>query len=206
MTSSISDNIPTIKLKNLINVVLEDPTQLESVASRSLEHDNGFCKIVLIERTADDFGCRIHHWKPGTSDSNIHSHRWNMKAFILNGGYIASNYQESKKGSSYFEYEFKPVDNHNYRLFSNGIAYLNEYQNKHYRKGDCYEIAKGEIHKICKVDNEGAITAVISWGAENNNALVFSSSELEEYTSSQRILAMDEVKSFLEKTLTYLNT
>ena len=70
----------------IINLTLTCQNRIEAITQKSIEHDNGFVKLVLQERTADGLGCRIHFWKPGTFDSNIHSHRWNMASLILAGG------------------------------------------------------------------------------------------------------------------------
>lgn len=202
------ENIKTelsLNIKNIVEAALHDPQLLQEVIDNSVEHDNGFLKIVLQERSENFNGYRIHFWKPGAFDSNIHSHRWNMASFILDGGYSASEFIESKEGNPYHSYTFEPINNNNYKLFSMGLSHLNTLSTKNFKKNDSYEMLKGEIHKICKVGDKGAVSAMITWGDADKTAKVFSSSRINEFTSSQRPLLRGEVIERLHKTLDLLN-
>lgn len=186
--------------KILIEKILSSESLLQEVASQSVEHDNGFEKIVLKHRDEKNFGIRIHNWRPGMSDSNIHSHRWNMASFILDGGYFAADYKESDNGDIFTKYHFSPNSVENYTLTSLGNMCLTENHSQFYKKGDFYTMLQGDIHRITKVGEEGALTIILSWGENKIGANVYSQKSIET-ESIQNKLSYQNVRTSLEKTL-----
>lgn len=187
------------ELDRLINSALSDPLIMQTVVEKSVEHDNGFLKIVLRERDGSNYGLRIHKWKPDASDSNIHTHRWSMISFILQGGYDAHQYEEAVDGDSYYSYNFQPDNNGNYSLDLQKKVCLKKILRMQYIKGDSYQLKQGDIHEIYKVGNKGALTAIISWGEDSDTAKVYSSEKIEEAQSVQRKLSIDEIKACLNE-------
>jgi hypothetical protein len=188
------------EIKQLIIEALDQEHLLKAIANRSVEHDNGFLKVVLRERTIASHGFRIHYWKPGTFDSNIHSHRWNMASIILEGGYHASEYEPFDNGIPYYFYSFKPQEN-DYLLELVDVVRLKEKKREYYSKWSSYELFRGDIHKILKVSDKGAMTAVISWGEDLQMASVYSESKIGKFESKQKVLSIDQVRQLLQRSL-----
>jgi hypothetical protein len=192
-------------LKELIEEVLKDTQKLDIVVSSSIEHDNGFYKIVLKERNNADCGYRLHYWKPNTYDSNIHSHRWHMQSIILDGGYHSCEYYPSPLGVPYHKYNFVPDSKNNYSLHPVGTDNLETFNDREYLKGETYFLERGKLHKVKRVNDSGALSAIVSWGDAISEALVYSNIELGEYTSAQRPLSKNEVIKYLHKAQLILN-
>ena len=195
----------SLHVKKQIEKALCDPLVIARTGADAVEHDNGFIKIVLENRSPDSYGCRVHFWKPGTSDSNIHSHRWNMASFFLAGGYEAAEYALAENGDSFYRYKFIPYEQNDYRLTLQDSVYLKKVATQTYGKGDSYELLKGRLHKVSQVHVTGAVTVVLSWGDEDIDACVFKKRcDHNEVQSRQRKLTAAEVHSYLLQAHQYI--
>ncbi len=183
--------------KRLVETALNSTSFLNEIRNRSVEHENGFLKIVLKERSERSYGCRLHKWKSGYSDSDIHNHRWNMSSLILNGLIYADNYEPDIIGEPYNTFQFTPQDNSKGVMLYSGISYLRKSESIEYSKGQSYSVKVGSIHKISKIGNSGAITTMFSWGEHSPSAAVYSTKAKLPNETFQRAVTIEEVVSCL---------
>jgi hypothetical protein len=188
-------------VKTLILTALGDNAAIEAIVRDSVEHDNGFQKIVLQERGLGRIGCRIHAWHAGYADSNVHTHRWDMASFILDGDYTAAEFTVGLTGTFYHRYAFRTKEVTDYSLAYKKMDVLCETGRKTYKKGDHYILPKGALHKIGKVSEKGALTVMLSWGDELEEARVYSQTKLTQLGSSQKPLTKPEVENRLRQVI-----
>ncbi len=200
MNSQIKEML--LDARYLIEKALTDFDFLAAVVNDSTRHDNGFDKIVLRGRGEKIMGCRVHAWKPDSQDSNIHSHRWDMLSYILDGSYEASEYSLSHNkdvGEIFYKYKFSPTLENQYSLTLQGQEQLLKAPSKILSPNDFYVMKIGELHKVEKVSSEGALTLVFSWGTDAKTANVYSQNIISEFHSNQKALQQTHVLNLLSK-------
>ena len=59
-------------------------------------HPNGFSKIRLVGLTDYGWAARLHVWNVGSSDRDIHSHRWPFASYVLSGSLVERRYESNR--------------------------------------------------------------------------------------------------------------
>jgi hypothetical protein len=149
----------------------------------SLVHENGFTKISLWKF---DNGCllRLHIWpEAGFVDSRIHSHRWKLSSFCMEGALTALNYAEDPQAPPINT--FRLDDEVNGRKESAFLA------RKSLAPGSVYTVTRGEghylhhaiMHRVSKPEGVHAITLMLSGVAQNDHSII---SEADCFQAPQR--------------------
>jgi hypothetical protein len=74
-------------LRTVIDNLIGSQTELDKVASRSYYHNNGFFKVLLIDKRPK-YSIRLHIWPEYPfQECDIHNHPWDMSGLVLNGLY-----------------------------------------------------------------------------------------------------------------------
>lgn len=162
--SSVADDLLAFSgdgLHSFLHSILGDKRQLESVASRSYRHGNGFYKIVL--ESDKSFKLRLHIWLAGElGEENIHDHRWAFASTILCGQLESEIFTEalSDDARAYPEYLYYAKNSdHPAHIQRNGEVRLVCTKHGISRAGDAYSMAPGVLHRI--VTTGGGMTATL---------------------------------------------
>jgi hypothetical protein len=98
-------------LSSALLKIVASPSDLAQVGVRSLQHANGFSKLVLAEGNRRQV--RLHIWDnenlPGHARplENAHNHRWPFATLLLAGAYTATTFQPSE-GDAYAWHKYAP--------------------------------------------------------------------------------------------------
>lgn len=137
-------------LLQTISVILNNETFLNTVASQSYLHGNGFYKIVLAEE--DDFVIRTNIWMPGVhAEENLHDHRWHLASTIIDGTLESEIWEEaaSPTAAEYEEYIYvgKTAQKEAYTL-PIGKSKISLKERTVHRAGECYNLSSNIMHRI----------------------------------------------------------
>jgi hypothetical protein len=69
------------------------------------KHPNGFSKIRLVGLTDYGWAVRLHVWDGGSSDRDIHSHRWPFASYVLSGSLIERRYESNSGMGQWIKYD-----------------------------------------------------------------------------------------------------
>lgn len=126
----------------------------ERIARNSYRHPN-FMKIPL--SFDPGINTRLHIWKSG--DSNLHTHRWDMKVTILSGSYLVSFFEEpSNDGLSVNKFYCSNGVSGIYQIKPMGATTIELKRSMIVSAGDGYTMKAGEIH--CVAHPYGVVSLV----------------------------------------------
>ena len=152
-------------LNSFLHSILDDPRQLERVASRSYRHGNGFYKVVL--GSDKSLKLRLHIWLPGElGEENIHDHRWAFASTILCGQLESEIFAEAltNEAKAYREYiYFAKNGDCPAHVQPNGEVRLVCTKRIIRHSGEAYHMAPGTLHRI--VTTGGDMTATLMYQA-----------------------------------------
>jgi hypothetical protein len=146
-------------LSALLRDVLATDESLEEVAAQSYVHNNGFDKIVLLNR--ESWALRLHIWWPDQSPvdvEHVHDHAWDFISTIVTGSYQMELYRAGGD-DEWFEYRYEFPEGrpelHGLRLV--GRTRLTRVLSIHVPTGGSYAIHGGQLHRVAAVS--GALTS-----------------------------------------------
>jgi hypothetical protein len=146
-------------LSGMLRDVLATPERLEEVAAQSYVHNNGFDKIVLVDRGS--WALRLHIWWPDQSPvdvEHVHNHAWDFISTIVTGSYHMELYRGGD-GDEWFEYRYEFPEGrpevHGLRLV--GRTRLTRVLTIYVPTGSSYAIHGGHLHRVAAVS--GALTS-----------------------------------------------
>lgn len=169
-------------LRKLIENLINNPRELDEVARRSYCHNNGFFKVLLLDKRPR-YSVRFHIWpEQPFQECDIHNHPWDMSGLVLNGSYewpiyILEHTQENNNCFSLYEcHYFKDYSGH---LFcKNGNVKIIEIGKHNLQQGDIFRLLSTQYHSVKKNNSMLADSIVITGYSEVLNADVISSREI----------------------------
>jgi hypothetical protein len=150
------------RMRSLVDLVLTDDQAAEGIAEASLQHANGFQKIVLAGGGPQ---IRLHIWQPRTPDQaavleNAHNHRWAFATAILVGCYTASTFAPIP-GNSYSWQRYAPGHSKlDYSLSDLGTSDLDTLGVARFDKGSSYWIHPSVVHRV-SLSEPSVLTATV---------------------------------------------
>lgn len=188
---------------DLINNIMDDAI-LDELVCNAYVHDNGFVKLILIDKRPD-YAVRLHIWPPSVmKDSAIHNHPWDLNGLILTGKYTWGIYQEKEHALMKLNlYECKYESDYRTHKFTHiRDIYMDETLCFDMKK-DCLYMANKDIyHRITKSNEDWAATLMICGKIESDTAHVI----LEEQKDTNNLirpfgLSREKIKYSLTKIL-----
>ena len=195
-------------LRKAVVRLLDSPSDLSEVASRSYEHNNGFCKVLLIDQRPR-YSIRLHLWpKEALEDSHIHNHPWDMSGVLISGKYeweVVSVIQ-SKESTEELIYECKYLQDYSGHTFNRiGYAEVKRIHSTTLRQNEKFNFPSTASHRISKMNSSAADSVIVTGVSKGFNPRVITSNRLND-TSTQlnRPLLSDQLSQkladFLDRT------
>jgi len=200
-------------LVNVIDNLLCNEIELNEVASRSYYHNNGFLKVVLIEKRPK-YSIRFHIWPDESFQApDVHNHPWDMTGLILNGSYewlIYSLDQTSEGSESFNLFECRYLEDYSGHSFHKlDKVILNRVDELSFRKGEIFQFPQTQYHSIRKENSQPAesivitgVSVVLSANVITNRRIMCSS--ISKNSSVESSFLRDKLSSFLERRLSWL--
>jgi hypothetical protein len=142
-------------LLSIIHSALDDPGRIQQIAARSLDHANGFRKLVLAHQ--DEIQIRLHVWdasshagdgKEQAPLENAHTHRWAFATILLAGSYTAMTF-EPIAGSSFARHIYTSrTGGRDYELEPAGQCDLRVTTSSELSPGSAYWLSPGVVHRV----------------------------------------------------------
>lgn len=161
-------------LRELIENILSNKTDLLEIANQSYEHANGFIKIVLFDERPKAM-IRIHLWPEGKDiNSDIHNHPWDFSGVVISGEYTWAIFDDSGNlGTSFHMYNCVYSDDYRGHIFEN-------LEEKKLRKVLDFDLKKGArynsdgklFHSVFNKSDDLAITLMVCGDSHSKEAQV----------------------------------
>jgi hypothetical protein len=132
-------------------------------------HPNGFIKLRLASLAEFGWALRLHIWAEGSSDYDIHSHRWDFASRVLSGSLTEDIYRLIANDGNYARYECSPSVEGCYTLNFQGECDVELVSQTEYRQGASYERDSETLHLAYTSPTSGAVTLFIQ-GAERRRS------------------------------------
>ena len=135
-------------------------------------HPNGFTKIRLV--SLDDFGwtIRIHVWAQGSSDYDIHSHRWDFASQVLFGNLSEDTYRLGSGQGTYVQYQCSPSIEGRYTFNFLGNCNVELVSQGRYQQGTSYTRDAQTLHLAYTKSASGAVTLFVQGPAKEASTRV----------------------------------
>jgi hypothetical protein len=158
--------LPLLSIKQLRQVLEEEPGVLKALASKSYVHENGFYKLTVIDKPNASLRLRIHFWPArGVAPAqieNIHNHRFNYYSYILSGGISNRIWKVTPEGATYQHYQYRPrMKKQSYVLDYCGESFLHECEERQYYSGDLYCMNAEDLHVASACQYNDVVTLFI---------------------------------------------
>lgn len=168
-------------LRRLIENLIDNPRELDDLARRSYCHNNGFLKILLLDKRPK-YSIRFHIWpEQPFLECDIHNHPWDMSGLVLNGSYEWPIYifeQMQEENSCFSLYECRYFKNYSgHSFFKKGNLKIIETGNYNLQKDDIFRLSSAQYHSVKKNNSEPADSIVITGYSKVLNANIISSRE-----------------------------
>lgn len=194
-------------LRRLIENLIANPRELEEVAKRTYCHNNGFFKVLLLDKRPR-YSVRFHIWpKQSFHECDIHNHPWDMSGLVLNGSYewLVYIFEHTQEDSCFGLYEcryFKDYSGH--LFFKKGNVKISEINKHNLQQGDIFQLSSAQYHSVKKNNSKPADSIVITGYSEILNADVISNREITCNTemhnaSVDSSILREKLLSFLDK-------
>lgn len=188
---------------DLIHNIMDD-TILDELVCNTYVHDNGFIKLILIDKRPD-YAVRLHIWPPNVmKDSSIHNHPWDLDGLIVTGKYTWSIYHENENSSSklnLYECKYKS-DYKTHEFIRIRDIYMDEVLCFDMKKDCLYAANKNIYHRITKSNEDWAATLMICGQVESNTAHVILEAQKDTNTSiAPSSLSSEKIKGYLARIL-----
>lgn len=197
-------------LVNVIDNLLGNERELNEVASRSYYHNNGFLKIVLIEKRPK-YSVRFHIWpKESFQSPDVHNHPWDMTGLVLNGSYDWPIYtldQTSEVCESFDLFECRYLEDYSGHSFHYlDKVLLNQVDKLSFQQGDIFQFPQTQYHSVRKENSQTAESIVITGDSVGLNASVITDRKIMcnsifKNSSVESSFLQDKLSSFLERRL-----
>lgn len=166
-------------LRTVIEALTSSQTELGEVASRSYYHNNGFFKILLIDKRPK-YSIRLHVWPEHPfQECDVHNHPWDMSGLVLNGSYewpIYTLEREQEESGCLELYECRYLKDYSGHSFhKKGSVELIEADTVFLQKGEIFRLPSMQYHSVTKGNSEPADSIVITGDSELLSADVISS-------------------------------
>ena len=147
--TSEPERLASTELRPLLIDLLRSPPALAAVARRSYVHDNGFTKVVLHRRQADESALRLHVWPAGVGhEGNIHNHCWDFTSVVLAGQLEFEEFVIDRTGPvPATRYAYASSNNFAYELRPFGVCHLRSAGSGVRRKGETYDMWAETLHR-----------------------------------------------------------
>lgn len=188
-------------IQEIASKASESSAFLRSLASRSYRHPNGFIKITL-EIDSAGAAVRLHHWIQSQEESNLHSHRWNMRSRILRGFYRARDFVEHPSGLERFRHYCSDNVNGQYLVRLDGPACLTVTRDEVYRSGDVYDLNAGDVHHVLEFSPENVLSLVCCSSPRSDHSYIYTETPDAPYNESFAPISSDVLQSILQKAVT----
>jgi len=197
-------------LANVIESLLGCERELNEVASRSYYHNNGFLKVVLIDKRPK-YSVRFHIWPEEPFQApDVHNHPWDMTGLVLNGSYewpIYTLNQTSEGCESFDLFECRYMEDYSGHSF-HGLdkVILNQVDKLCFQKGDIFQFPQTQYHSVRKENSQSAESIVITGDSVGLSANVITNRKIitgfifNNYSVDSFFLK-DKLSSFLERWL-----
>lgn len=137
----------------LVKTTLEDSRAFSVTLPESIQHANGFYKIILLNRAG--YQLRLHVWHRSIQyklDENPHNHRWNFATRVLCGRYTETTFEEAE-GDDYDCLSYtKQTHATTYQLSPIRRTSLRPTKVTTATEGSGYWLHKDSIHKVHRCD------------------------------------------------------
>lgn len=194
----------------VIESLLANDRELNEVASRSYYHNNGFLKVVLIEKRPQ-YSVRLHIWPEEPFQApDVHNHPWDMTVLLLNGSYEWPIYtftqaSESCESSDLFECRYLE-DYSGHSLHNLDKVILNQVGKLSFQKEDIFHFPQTQYHSVRKENSQPAESIVITGESVGLSANVITNrkmmcSSISKNSSVESSFLQDKLSSFLERSL-----
>ncbi len=197
-------------LVNVIDNLLGNEKELNEVASRSYYHNNGFLKVVLIEKRPK-YSIRFHIWPEELFQApDAHNHPWDMTGLVLNGSYewpIYSLDQISEGSESFDLFECRYLEDYSGHSFHDlDKVILNQIDKLSFQQGDIFQLSQTQYHSVRKENSQPAESIVITGDSVGLSANVITNrkimcSSISKNSSVESSFLQDKLSSFLERRL-----
>lgn len=146
----------------ILKELLKNDGMLQSVASRSYLHGNGFYKIILEDN--EQFKIRLHVWFPDRhAEENVHNHRWYLMSTIITGMLESEIWEDalSTHEKSYDEYIYLgTTDSTSAKNLYSGKSRIKFVQKVIHQAGDAYFLPPHTLHRIISSGNKMTSTLI----------------------------------------------
>lgn len=197
----------------LIENIINDPSSLKEVASRSYKHVNHFDKIVLVDGlNKATYRLTFHFWLPPftseqVEDELIHDHRFCFWSKVIIGRLHSENFEIVKDGkSNYKSYRYFPDTSGNNTI--NDFYELVEHvslvksSDECNRQNDIYYLGGAKIHRVNIDMHRPCCTMVLRGPRINDFAVVYSDVyPTQNLNITNKMFTPEEMEFKLEKIL-----
>lgn len=195
---------------NVIENILGSERRLKEVASRSYYHNNGFLKVVLIDKRPK-YSIRFHIWPEESFQApDVHNHPWDMTGLVLNGSYEWPIYtlNQTLEGCEIFDlFECRYLEDYSGHSFHGlGKVILNQVDKFSFKKGDIFQLHQAQYHSVRKEDSKPAESIVITGDSIGLSANVITNrkimcNSINKNSSVESSFLQDKLSSFLGRRL-----
>ena len=195
---------------NVIKSLLGNERELNEVASRSYYHNNGFLKVVLIEKRPQ-YSVRFHIWPDESFQApDVHNHPWDMTGLLLNGSYEWPIYTFNQAWESCESFDLiecrylEDYSGHSFRKLDKVI--LNQVDRLSFQEGDIFQFPHTQYHSVKKENSQPAASIVITGESAGLSANVITNrkmmcSSISKNSCVESSFLKDKLSSFLDRRL-----
>lgn len=197
-------------LVNVVDNLLGNERELNEVASRSYCHNNGFLKVVLIDKRPK-YSVRFHIWPEESFQApDVHNHPWDMTGLVLNGSYEWPIYAleqnlEGCESSDLFECRYlEDYSGHSFHKLNKVV--LKKVDKLSFQQGDIFQFPQTQFHSVRKENSQPAESIVITGDSVGLSANVITNrkimcSSIYKNSSVDSSFLQCKLSSFLERRL-----
>jgi hypothetical protein len=189
-------------VKDLVDSLLGNDERVESIASLSYEHANGFDKLVL--DLGPGWKLRFHYWpekEANLDDLNIHNHRWDFASSVVLGelkAYYYDVHKDTLGNYDFYRYSSPEMDNwYDFQYLGKVTAAMSHEESL--PTGSSYGLGHTRSHRV-SVITAPAATLVLQGPVRKDSTRVVRAPDAEQVTTD--VTRMDPEKVYqLLKTL-----
>ena len=169
LVTVLEDSLSLPRLLPLLQALLADADSLQTVATRSYVHGNGFVKVVLLDEHG--YKLRLHIWFAGSAcEENIHDHRWSFASHVLVGTLNSEIWVDDVQGQVLPEFRYAAATaNSAAGKQAVGHCRLSLQQHCQYGAGSSYVMPKLVLHRIINPGQHLVATVMVSAPTEQGD-------------------------------------
>jgi hypothetical protein len=210
----LTEALSAVKERSIIAELLEsaysDNTVLSAIAAKSYVHSNGFDKFVLLVSSEPEFRLRFHVWWPnskGTSDTDIHNHKWDFRSRIIEGSYRHQEYIVDTSGEKWqYHICHSILQKKGHQMEHKGTKDLFCVSDSILVKECEYTLDHRVLHKVSLLDHSKITSTIVLQGpVMQSSTVVYSRKILDESLVQPGLCEVSEVRSKIRKYLDMLD-